>query len=131
MIDCTVTSPQAFVLAQQDQAHRLAERIRCIFFLATPHKGSDYASVLNRILKISGITGITSSREYISEISKGSTSARLINEDFGRYASNLPIYSFYETLGTKLGVTSLLIVDKDSAVLGMATICTAHIPSWD
>ncbi|KAI1300890.1 NACHT and WD domain protein [Xylaria venustula] len=98
---------KAYILAHQNSAkHQLAERIRCIFFLATPHKGSEYASVLNRILKISGITGITSSREYITELTKGSISAQLINEDFARYASDLPIYSFYETLET----VSFLIV---------------------
>ncbi|TGJ87337.1 hypothetical protein E0Z10_g1497 [Xylaria hypoxylon] len=61
---------------------------------------------------------MTSTREYISELSKGSTSAQLINEDFGRYASSLCIYSFYETLETSVGVHSFLVVDKDSAVLG-------------
>ncbi|KAI1125662.1 NACHT and WD domain protein [Nemania abortiva] len=110
---------KAYISAHQDQVDRqLAKRIRCIFFLATPHKGSDYASVLNRVLKISGVTGMTSPREYISELTRGSTSARLINEDFGRCGTDLHIYSFYETLETSLGVSSSLIVDKDSAVLG-------------
>ncbi|KAJ2990480.1 hypothetical protein NUW58_g2929 [Xylaria curta] len=107
---------KAYALAHQDPVHgRLAERIRCIFFLATPHKGSEYAPVLNKILSM---TGITSSREYVSELSQGSTSARIINEDFGRYASTLRIYSFFETLETNLGISSSLIVDKDSAILG-------------
>ncbi|KAI0436943.1 NACHT and WD domain protein [Xylaria telfairii] len=110
---------KAYILAHQDQVHHhLAERIRCIFFLATPHRGSEYASVLNRILKISGVTGMASSREYIGELSQWSTSAQIINGDFGRYASSLEIYSFYETLETNLGFSSSLIVDKDSAVLG-------------
>lgn len=61
---------------------------------------------------------MTSSREYISEISQGSISAQIINSDFGRYASSLPIYSFYETLEMNLGISSSLIVEKDSAVLG-------------
>ncbi|KAI0802817.1 NACHT and WD domain protein [Xylaria sp. FL0064] len=110
---------KAYILANENhnQSH-LANRIRCMFFLATPHKGSEYASVLNRILKLSGITGITSSREYISELSKGSTSAQLINKDFGRHGSDLQIYSFYETLETSVGVSSFLVVDKESAVLG-------------
>ncbi|KAI0425000.1 NACHT and WD domain protein [Xylaria sp. FL1042] len=112
---------KAYILASENHAqHQLADRIRCMFFLATPHKGSEYASVLNRILKLSGLTGITSSREYVSELSKGSTSAQLINEDFGRYASDLQIYSFYETLETSVGVSSFLVVDKDSAVLEMS-----------
>ncbi|RYP78328.1 hypothetical protein DL769_003206 [Monosporascus sp. CRB-8-3] len=109
---------KAVILAHQDGIDRtLADRIRCIFFLATPHRGSDYASVLNRILKVTGVTGLTSSREYIGDLTKGSTSAMLINDDFGRYADNLLIYSFYETLATDLGISSSLIVEKDSAIL--------------
>lgn len=110
---------KAYISAHQDRDRpQLADRIRCVFFLATPHKGSEYASILNRVLKVSGITGLMSSREYVSELSKGSTSAQLINEDFGRHASSLRIYSFYETLEMNLGFTSALIVEKDSAILG-------------
>ncbi|KAI0406840.1 NACHT and WD domain protein [Xylaria palmicola] len=107
---------KAYILAHQDQAHhQLAERIRSIFFLATPHKGSELAPVLNRILKISGV----SPREYINELYQGSISAQLINDDFRRFATSLHIYSFYETLATNLGFSFSLIVDKDSAVLGL------------
>jgi len=86
-----------------------------VFFLATPHRGSDYASILNDILKVSGIL---SSREYITDLTSGSTSTELINESFLAYADGLQIYSFYETLKMNLGVTSVQIVDKHSAVLG-------------
>jgi hypothetical protein len=104
---------KAFVLASN--IPEFQERIRCIFFLATPHRGSDYAAVLNNILTISGIM---SSRHYITDITTDSTSAQLINEDFGRHASDLPIFSFYETLQMKLGISSSLIVEKSSAILG-------------
>ncbi|KAI1329481.1 hypothetical protein F5Y16DRAFT_99678 [Xylariaceae sp. FL0255] len=100
---------KAFVLSQE--LPDFEKRIRCIFFLATPHQGSDYAAVLNNILLVSGFS---SSREYISDLRIGSTSAVRINEEFGKYAYDLPIYSFYETLRTGPG----LIVKKDSAVLG-------------
>lgn len=59
-----------------------------------------------------------SSRQYITDITTGSTSAQLINEDFGKHATNLPIFSFYETLQMKLGISSSLIVEKSSAILG-------------
>ena len=91
------------------------ERIRCMFFLATPHRGSDYAAVLNNILTISGIM---SSRHYITDIMTDSESAQQVNEDFGKVASDLPIFSFYETLQMKLGISSSLIVEKSSAILG-------------
>ena len=93
------------------------ERIRCMFFLATPHRGSDYAALLNNILTISGIM---SSRHYITDITTDSESAQQVNEDFGKIASDLPIFSFYETLQMKLGISSSLIVEKSSAILGRA-----------
>lgn len=91
-----------------------------MFFLATPHRGSDYASVLDRILRVSGIPGISSSKEYVKDLTVGSTSTKLINHEFGKFAHDLMIYSYYETQKTKLGVTSGFIVDKESAVLGRA-----------
>lgn len=104
---------QAFVLAQD--VPELKDRIRTIFFLATPHRGSDYASTLNNILAVSGIM---SSRHYIADLMTGSTSIQLINDSFGKCAHELPIFSFYETLRMSLGITSIMVVDKDSAVLG-------------
>lgn len=93
------------------------DRIRCIFFLATPHRGSDYAAILNNILTI---TGILSSRDYIKDLTTGSSSAQLINDEFGKYAHDLPIFSFYETLRMNVGLSSTVIVKPDSAVLGKA-----------
>lgn len=95
----------------------MRDRIRCIFFLATPHRGSDYAAILNNILTI---TGILSSRDYIKDLTTGSSSAQLINDEFGKYAHDLPIFSFYETLRMPVGLSSTLIVKPDSAVLGTA-----------
>jgi hypothetical protein len=86
-----------------------------MFFLATPHRGSDYAAILNNILTISGIMP---SRQYIGDLTTGSTSTELINNEFGRYANDLPIFSFYETLRMKLGISTSLIVEKSSAILG-------------
>ncbi|ROV96972.1 hypothetical protein VSDG_04162 [Cytospora chrysosperma] len=104
---------KAFILARD--VPEFQERIRCIFFLATPHRGSDYAALLNNVLAVSGVL---SPRHYISDLVTGSTSAQLINEDFARYASELPVFSFYETLRMSIGISSCIIVDKISAVLG-------------
>ena len=64
-----------------------------------------------------------SSRHYITDITTGSISAQLVNEDFGKHASDLPIFSFYETLQMKLGISFSLIVEKSSAILGRALCC--------
>ncbi|KAK8022596.1 hypothetical protein PG993_013363 [Apiospora rasikravindrae] len=104
---------KAYVLA--NDVPSLKHRIRCIFFLGTPHRGSDYAALLNTVLAMSGIM---SSRDYIRDLTSGSTSAGLINDDFGKVARDLPIFSFYETLHMSMGISSGLIVSKASAILG-------------
>ncbi|KAF7558714.1 hypothetical protein G7046_g5442 [Stylonectria norvegica] len=130
----------AFILAQQDsRAHNLAKRIQTIFFLASPHRGSDSAKLLSNILKASLYS---SSRQYVSDLVKGSPSLQIISEEFGKSADGLSIWSFYETLKTKItATTSLLVVDRDSAVLGFKnetaqplnadhrTICKFNDPS--
>lgn len=100
------------------------QRIRCIFFLATPHRGSDYAALLNNILAVSGFL---SPRNYVTDLVTGSTSAQLINEDFGRYAHDLPVFSFYETLRMSIGISSSVVVEKMSAVLGKLFIGTQEV----
>jgi hypothetical protein len=102
---------KAFILSRD--VMDLKDRICSIFFLATPHRGSDYAAILNNILTVS-----TSSRQYITDLMTGSTSTQLINADFAKCAHELPIFSFFETLRMNMGFTSCLIVEKNSAVLG-------------
>ncbi|KAI8623292.1 hypothetical protein F5Y19DRAFT_459069 [Xylariaceae sp. FL1651] len=108
---------KAYILAQQDPGdHFLANRIQCMFFLATPHRGSDSAKLLNNILRASAVF---SSRQYITDIFKGSPSLQIINDEFRAYTDKVQLWSFYETLKTKTSaVSSMLIVDRDSAVLG-------------
>lgn len=61
---------------------------------------------------------MSSSREYIDDLTIGSKSTQLINEEFKSSLENLSVFSFYETLPTSIGMSSTIIVDKDSAVLG-------------
>lgn len=107
---------KAFVLAETVPDFK--GRIRSIFFLATPHRGSDYAALLNNILTVSGFL---SPRQYLNDLTSGSTSAQLINDEFAKLASELPVFSFYETLRMSMGISSSLIVDKTSAVLGQVS----------
>ncbi|KAJ3487312.1 hypothetical protein NLG97_g6435 [Lecanicillium saksenae] len=104
---------QTFILAQDIPSWK--HRIRSIFFLATPHRGSNYAAVLKNILTVSGAA---SNRQYVGDLTTSSQTLKLINEDFGKRAHDIAIYSFFETLKTKIGPTSILVVDKESAVLG-------------
>lgn len=114
----TNSNIQTFILAQN--IPKFKDRIKCIFFLATPHRGSDsdYIATLKSILRESG-----TSRRYIADLTTGSTSTQLINAEFTKYANDVQVFSFYETLRVKVGFCSKLIVDKASAILG-------NLPNW-
>lgn len=95
----------------------LLPRFRTMIFLATPHRGSKSADTLNIVLQYSISLG---SREYIRDLGRNTGAIQNINEDFRHVASDLQLFSFYETIETttKLGFGDVMIVEKDSAVLG-------------
>jgi len=62
---------KAFLLARQDAAFQdLAALFRIIVFLATPHRGSDGAHVINSVLRLSFAH---TSRQYVEELERNST----------------------------------------------------------
>jgi len=107
---------KAYLLAQQDDRYReLVGRIQCMFFLATPHRGSDSAKLLNSVLRASTFL---SPKQYITDISRNSAALSVINDEFRFVNDTLQIWSFYETIKTRIGTNSSLIVERDSAVIG-------------
>ena len=65
------------------------------------------------------MSGILSAKPYVGDLERNSVSAQIINDDF-RVSVNddVTLWSFFETIQTSMGVTSSLIVDRQSAVLG-------------
>ncbi|KAI0602218.1 WD40-repeat-containing domain protein [Biscogniauxia sp. FL1348] len=90
--------------------------VKAVLFLATPHRGTDLAEVLNKILT-SSVFGHTP-KEYVSELARRSPTIDELNETFRHYASKLQIFSFYETLSTNIGPMSFMVLEKESSVLG-------------
>src|SRR5271154_3567559 len=84
-----------------------------MYFLATPHRGSDMARALTNILKVT-----YGPKLFVSEIERNSTSIAAINETFRHHAGNLQLWSFYETMPSTIMLFSTMVVDKDSATLG-------------
>ena len=74
-------------------------------FLATPHRGTGLAEILNRILSVSIAL---SPKQYITELRKNSTALEEINEQFRHVAPKIQIVSFYETLETSIGISKLV-----------------------
>lgn len=120
-----LVSKKAFVLARQDPVyHGFAHRFHGMVFLATPHRGSDSAQQLNNMLRASLPHG---SKPYLGDLERGSGTLQSINDEFRHYSEDLQLRSFYETLKTTIGMSSVLIVDKASATLGYQNERTALI----
>ncbi|KAK2882748.1 hypothetical protein FQN49_000060 [Arthroderma sp. PD_2] len=102
---------KAYLLAKLDPVHRhLVSRFHSIYFIGTPHKGSDLAKTLENILSI------YTPPEYVTALKHGSGTITAINDEFGRCCDDLELWSFYET--ARLSPLGSLVVDKDSATLG-------------
>ncbi|KAL9003320.1 MAG: hypothetical protein Q9188_003796 [Gyalolechia gomerana] len=107
---------KAYILGQNDpQYEAVVKSISAITFLATPHRGTNLAELLNRILRA---TFFSDSKRYISELGKNSFTLQKLNEQFRHIAPRLDIVSFYETQPTSTGLKSVMILEKDSSILG-------------
>ncbi|KAK4234432.1 hypothetical protein C8A03DRAFT_37793 [Achaetomium macrosporum] len=109
---------KAFVQGHlNDEFRDIISMIRAVLFLATPHRGTDLAPMLNRLLLSLSFVG-HSPKEYITQLARRSPTIDELNEAFRHHASKLHIFSFYETLATATGPMSVMVVDKASAVMG-------------
>lgn len=114
---------QAYILAIEQ--HQLtAQRIKSMVFLATPHRGSDIASIASALLEWAG-----ANKQYVEDLERNSVALKRINDAF-RSAANAPsfgcalnaspleIHSMYEVQKLNPRFFARLIVPEDSAVLG-------------
>jgi hypothetical protein len=85
----------------------IVKAISAIVFLATPHRGTNLATVLNRILQS---TPLTNSKQFISELIRNSSTLQKLNEQFRHIAPRLQIVSFYETQPTSIGFENARVV---------------------
>ncbi|KAL8906667.1 MAG: hypothetical protein Q9171_006190, partial [Xanthocarpia ochracea] len=108
----------AYMQGQNDPEYEaIIKAISAITFLATPHRGTNLAELLDRILRS---TLVINSKHYISELCKNSFTLQKLNEQFRHIAPRLDIVSFYETQKTSIGIKSVrvMILEKDSSILG-------------
>lgn len=74
---------------------------------------------MNKILSVSIFNH--SPKQYVAELIHGSQALEDINEQFRFIAPNLEIFSFYETLPTRIGPRKIIVLEKNSSVLGYPT----------
>lgn len=102
---------QAVVQGHSDsEFSHIVSMINAVVFLATPHRGTDLAETLNKL-------GLTP-KIYVAELARRSPTIDELNDTFRHHVSKLRLVSFYETRGTAVGPISLLVVEKQTAVLG-------------
>lgn len=85
----------------------IMKAVSAIIFMSTPHRGTNLAETLNRILQVSFVSA---PRQYINDLVKNSATIQKINEQFRHLAPKLSIVSFYETKPTAIGFSSNKIV---------------------
>jgi WD40 repeat protein len=108
---------KAYILGQNDEDYQhIVCSISAIVFLATPHRGTNLAETLNRVLKVS----FQSPRNFLADLNKSSLALEDLNEQFRHIAPKLSLFSFYETLPTAIGPKRIMVLEKDSSVLGYA-----------
>lgn len=91
-------------------------RFHSIFFLATPHRGADIAQVLNNILRVSMLH---ESKAYVNDLIPNSGVIQAINDEFRHVYQGSHLWSFFETLRTSFVIGQNMIVEKDSATIGI------------
>lgn len=107
---CYADNGQAYMQGQNDPKYEsIIKAISAITFLATPHRGTNLAELLDRILRS---TFVTNSKQYISELAKNSFTLQKLNEQFRHVAPRLDIVSFYETQSTSIGLKSARVVSR-------------------
>lgn len=109
---------EAYMQGKDDPTYTsIIEAISSIIFLSTPHRGTNLAETLNRILKVSLVSA---PKQFISELASGSQLLQKLNESFRHVADRLQIISFYETRPTAMlkSTTSIQVLEKESSVLG-------------
>lgn len=85
----------------------IIKAVSAIIFLATPHRGTNLAEILNRILRS---TVVSNPKQYVSDLAKNSFTLQRLNEQFRHVAPRLDIISFYETQSTSIGLKSARVV---------------------
>lgn len=121
---------KAYSLGKHDRDYTsMISSVYGMVFLATPHRGTQYAKMLNHILSAAPLGAPP--KAYLSDLDIQSTALQDINEQFRTTCENISLVSFFETLKTSLGVTKIHVRDiLDLLVLGPLTVKDRREGSW-
>ena len=108
---------KAVILSRENPIYKsIGDRFHSLYFLATPHRGSDLAKALNNILRMV----FKNTKAYVTNLERSSEAQQVISDSFRHYYSGIHLHSFLESIPMNLGYGSALVVDRSSATLGYA-----------
>ncbi|KAK4197921.1 hypothetical protein QBC40DRAFT_99201 [Triangularia verruculosa] len=108
---------KAYLLARRDPIYAdIATRIHSLYFLGTPHRGADSSSFVSTFIAMSLGSG---SKAFVKELIPGSGTLQAINDEFRHVCSDVGLWSFFEVVPTTAGPTNVMVVEKESAVMGL------------
>ncbi|OBT59061.1 hypothetical protein VE04_00973 [Pseudogymnoascus sp. 24MN13] len=114
---------KSYIIARASHEYTMIGiRTKAMFFLATPHRGSDLATTFTKILNLT--SGI---RPFVMDLHRNSQITQSINDEFPALCEELQLYSFYETMPISIGGTKVIIVQRDMATLGYRNERTAYL----
>ncbi|KAI0191109.1 WD40 repeat-like protein [Astrocystis sublimbata] len=104
---------KAYLLATRNETYKdIASRIHTMYFLATPHRGSNSAAYLNSYLSLPLPIG---AKSFVKELMPNSQTVHDINFDFRYSCAHLKLFSFFESKP----MNGIMIVEKQSAIMGL------------
>lgn len=105
---------KAHILGKANKQYSdLISQVYGIVFLATPHRGAQYAKILNGILASCPMG--PPPKAYVAELDSQSGSLQEINEQFRNCCEGLELASFFETRKTSFGVAKVLVSQNSSS----------------
>ncbi|KAK1634044.1 hypothetical protein BDP81DRAFT_451981 [Colletotrichum phormii] len=111
-----LVAKKAYLIATRDPTYEaIGKRIHTMFFLGTPHRGADSANFAKLVRQSAGY----GPKAFLDDLIPGSGSLQQINDDFRHVCHKINLWSFSESLPMSFGPTSSLVVEKQSAILGM------------
>ncbi|KAI0417993.1 WD40 repeat-like protein [Xylaria grammica] len=114
---------KAYLLATRNETYKeISSRIHTMYFLGTPHRGSDSAVYLKAYLSLPLPTG---SKSFVKELMPDSQTVHDINYEFRYSCSHLKLFSFFESQPT----AGIIIVEKQSAVIGLPNEEEQYLPA--
>ncbi|KAL1851758.1 hypothetical protein VTK73DRAFT_9363 [Phialemonium thermophilum] len=90
---------EAYLCGKDNPTYRsLVQAVSAMVFLSTPHRGTDKAETLGRLLQAL----LSNPKVFVAELASGSRTLDGLNERFRHVAPDLQIVSFYETRPTPI-----------------------------